>query len=63
MAIDSRAKRQSATWANFYLPATPLPSGTINEFQRQTVTNVYGGISTAPVGGSSDDLFLLMLVH
>jgi len=48
MAIDTLAKRNSVLSINSYI--LPIPDGTIDQGDRQTVTRVYGGIlATAAV--------------
>lgn len=44
MAIDTRAKRQSAAWVGFPGPPSLLPTGTIDQAARQQVSWTYAGI-------------------
>lgn len=62
MAINTRAKRQSAAHVGYNEPATPLPSGTINVFQRATVANDYGGITPTPPATGGDNYLTLLFV-
>lgn len=44
MAIDTRAKRQSAAWVGYPGPVSVLPSGTIDQAVRQQIGWTYMGI-------------------
>ena len=44
MAIDSRAKRQSAAWVGYPGPPSILPSGSIDGAARQQIAWTYRGI-------------------
>jgi hypothetical protein len=52
MAVDSRAKRQSAT-SVLYITISVVPDGSLaNEADRKHVTGIYSGIVTAAVGAA-----------
>ena len=56
MAIDTRAKRQSASAVGFPLPPSLYPTGTIGAFARQQTAWTYGGIAVAIPVSLSDFL-------
>jgi hypothetical protein len=47
MAIDTRAKRQSAAWVGFPGPVSVLPAGAIDQAARQQIGWTYRGILTS----------------
>lgn len=64
MAIDSRAKRQSAAWVGAPLSVSILPAGTINAPARQQISYTYRGIAVTPpppVGTAKGELMMVGL--
>lgn len=61
MAIDTRAKRQSAANCGCPLPTSYLPTGTIDAPGRETVSWTYAGIAAdAPAAGGVSRLLTLV---
>ncbi len=50
MAIDTAAKRASALGDCDYTQQFVIPDGTIDQGDRQTIADCYGGILAAPLG-------------
>lgn len=62
MAIDSRAKRQSAAWTGFPGPVSILPTGVFTQAVRQQIGWTYRGILVEHVDPPSGDGLRLRLL-
>ena len=62
MAIDTRAKRQSAAQVGAPLPPSVLPDGSLNAADRSQIGWTYRGIAvTTPPSGSGTAIYLPLL--
>jgi hypothetical protein len=57
MAIDSATKRASALSVGIIALSLVVPSGTVDQQAKQTVTNVYSGILATPPVSTPDSTF------